>query len=57
MSLPEEFFLRGKEPLRNKDTVSQYRNKSVAVSFILNENVSETLCIFSIDKADFCRIQ
>ena len=57
MSLPEKFFLRGKEPLRNKDTVSQYRNKSVAVSFILNENVSETLCIFSIDKTDFCRIQ
>ena len=47
----------GKESLRNKDGVSQYRNKKVAVSLILNENVSETLCILSIDKTNCCRIQ
>jgi hypothetical protein len=42
--------------LRNKDSISQYCNKKAAVSLILNENVSETLCIFSIDKTNCCRI-
>ena len=46
----KKIFQHGKEPLRNKDSVSQYCNKKAAVSLILNENVSETLCIFSIDK-------
>lgn len=46
----------GKEPLRNKDSASQYCNKKAAVLLILNENVSETLCIFSIDKTNCCRI-
>lgn len=46
----KKIFQHGKEPLRNKDSVSQYCNKKAAVSLILNENVSETLCIFSIDQ-------
>lgn len=52
----KKIFQHGKEHLRNKDSVSQYCNKKVAVSLILNENVSETLCIFSIDKTNGCRI-
>lgn len=44
----KKIFQHGKEPLRNKDSVSQYCNKKVTVSLILNENVSETLCIFSV---------
>ena len=48
----KKIFQHGKEPLRNKDSVSQYCNKKAAVSLILNENVSETLCIFSIDKTN-----
>ena len=31
--------------------------EKAAVSLILNENVSETLCIFSIDKTNCCRIK
>ena len=31
--------------------------KKVAASLILNENVSETLCIFSIEKTNCCRIK
>lgn len=46
----KKIFQHGKEPLRNKDSVSQYCNKKAAASLILNENVSENLCIFSIDK-------
>ena len=53
----QKIFQHGKEPLRSKDSVSQYCNKKVAVSLILNENVSETLCIFSIDKTNCCRIK
>ena len=58
MELPDwkKIFQHGKESLRNKDSVSQYCNKKAAVSLILNENVSETLCIFSIDKTNCCRI-
>lgn len=52
----KKIFQHGKEPLRNKDSISQYCNKKAAVSLILNENVSETLCIFSIDKTNCCRI-
>lgn len=48
----KKIFQHGKEPLRNKDSISQYCNKKAAVSLILNENVSETLCIFSIDKTN-----
>ena len=33
----KKIFQHGKEPLRNKDSVSQYCNKKVAVSLILNE--------------------
>lgn len=53
----KKIFQHGKEPLRNKDSVSQYCNKKAAVSLILNKNVSETLCIFSIDKTNCCRIK
>ena len=38
------------------NTATKYCNKKAAVSLILNENVSETLCIFSIDKTNCCRI-
>lgn len=41
----KKIFRHGKEPLRNKDSASQYCNKKAAVLLILNENVSETLCI------------
>ena len=48
----KKIFQHGKEPLRNKDSVSQYCNKKAAVSLILNENVSETLCIFFMHLLD-----
>ena len=46
----KKIFQHGKEPLRNKDSVSQYCNKKAAASLILNEMFRKLYASFRLTK-------